>query len=126
MRYSLLKVFSKYFSVGILNTALHWLVFYLLNSTTAIGQAWSNLTAFAVAVTFSFFVNARYTFKATATTTRYLAFVSFMTVISFMTGWIADLYNSPPIFTLIVFSGISLILGFIYSRYIVFREKANE
>ncbi|ECJ9929635.1 bactoprenol-linked glucose translocase [Salmonella enterica] len=29
----------------------------------------------------------------------------------------------PPIFTLIVFSAISLICGFLYSRFIVFRNE---
>ncbi|MGO0676854.1 GtrA family protein, partial [Citrobacter werkmanii] len=37
-------------------------------------------------------------------------------------GWAADKSGMAPIVTLIVFSSISLICGFIYSKFIVFRD----
>jgi hypothetical protein len=39
-----------------------------------------------------------------------------------MTGYIADAIGAPPIVTLIAFSGFSLVAGFIYSKFIVFRD----
>ncbi|MFJ2975553.1 GtrA family protein [Kluyvera sp. NPDC087067] len=118
----MLKLFSRYVSVGVLNTALHWACFGVLFSLFGLNQAISNLVAFSVAVTFSFFVNARWTFKTKATTGRYVAFVIFMGAMAVLTGYIADSLHAPALLTLIVFSGFSLVAGFIYSKFIVFRD----
>lgn len=121
----MLKLFSKYFTVGIFNTALHWVVFAIFLYALHTNQAVANLVAFCVAVTFSFFANARFTFKAQATSARYILYIAFMGALSAGTGWIADYCGLPPLFTLITFSAISLICGFFYSKFIVFRsEKA--
>jgi MFS family permease len=37
-------------------------------------------------------------------------------------GWAADKSGLPPIITLITFSAISLVCGFIYSKFIVFKD----
>ncbi|WP_044172670.1 GtrA family protein [Phytobacter massiliensis] len=118
----MLKLFSRYVSVGVINTALHWLCFGALFHFFGANQAVSNLVAFCIAVTFSFFANARWTFKTKATSVRYIAFVVFMGILATLTGFIADAFNAPPVVTLIVFSGFSLVAGFIYSRFIVFRD----
>lgn len=117
------KQFYRYLSVGVLNTLLHWAVFTAVLTLTSAGQAVANLTAFGVAVSFSFVVNARYTFKAQATKGRYMAFVGVMGTLSLLTGWAADWLRLPPLVTLVVFSTISLMCGFIYSKYLVFREN---
>lgn len=120
-KFYMLKLFLRYASVGVLNTALHWATFSVIyfNGKT---QAVSNFSAFCIAVTFSFFVNAKWTFKSQATTVRYLLYVLFMGILAAATGWYADRASLNPIITLIVFSAISLICGFIYSKYVVFRE----
>lgn len=114
-------MFRKYFSIGILNTALHWLVFALCFAVFGITQATANLIAFLTAVTFSFFMNARFTFNKKPTGIRYLLFTIFMGILSLMIGHISDALNIYPILTLIIFSALSLILGFLYSKYIVFK-----
>lgn len=118
----LLKLFSRYVSVGVLNTAIHWVCFAIMLSLLGFNQAISNLVAFCVAVTFSFFVNAKWTFKSKATKGRYAAFVVFMGAMAALTGYVADLLHSPAIITLIAFSAFSLVAGFIYSKFIVFRD----
>lgn len=120
---SLFSLFGKYVSIGVINTAIHWLVFFLMLYGATLNQAYSNFIAFMVAVTFSFFANARFTFKAAASKQRYMFFVSFMAILSFATGFFADKFSLQPIITLIVFSLISLVLGFLYSRFVVFRER---
>jgi membrane protein implicated in regulation of membrane protease activity len=50
-----------------------------------------------------------------------MAFVVFMGVMAALTGFIADVIGAPPVVTLIAFSGFSLV-GFIYSKFIVFRD----
>ncbi|MFV9474437.1 GtrA family protein [Advenella sp. RU8] len=114
-------LFSKYLMTGVLNTLIHWGVFFLAYSVFNASQALGNFIAFCVAVSFSFFANARFTFKSNASVKRYLLFVSFMGTLSALIGWGADALGALPIITLVFFSAVSLVLGFVYSRYIVFR-----
>lgn len=86
------------------------------------GQALGNLAGFIVAVSFSFFANAKFTFKATTSTMRYMLYVGFMGALSAAVGWCAEKSGLAPIITLITFSAISLVCGFIYSKFIVFRD----
>ena len=117
----MIQLFARYFSVGVINTLLHWVVFAALVYLASTTQATANLIAFIVAVTFSFFANAKFTFKKKATGGRYVAFVGFMGVLSYLTGFIADKVNAAPIITLVAFSAISLVLGFLYSKLFVFK-----
>ncbi len=119
-RTMMIQQLSRYLSVGVLNTLLHWVVFACLLTLSAASQALANLIAFSVAVSASFFINSRFTFKAKATSSRYLAFVSFMGLLSLLTGWMADFLGLPPLVTLVAFSSISLVCGFLYSKYVVF------
>lgn len=118
----MLKLFARYSSVGIFNTMLHWLVFAILYSQD-VSQSLANLVAFAVAVSFSFFANARWTFNTEATTFRYALYVLFMGLMAAGAGTLADHAHLNPLITLIAFSGFSLFAGFIYSNFIVFRVK---
>lgn len=117
----MLKLVKRYLSVGIINTIIHWTVFIVLH-LSGINQLLANSSAFFVAVTFSFFANARWTFKAEATKIRYIIYVIFMGVMAGAVGWSADNINIKPIITLTIFSIISLIFGFLYSKFIVFRR----
>ncbi|WLI77904.1 GtrA family protein [Kosakonia sp. H02] len=118
----MLKRFTTYTSIGLLNTALHWVIFSLCVYGLHTSQALANLAGFVVAVSFSFFANARFTFKASATTGRYLMYVVFMGVLSALVGWCADKSGMQPVVTLVLFSAISLVCGFTYSKLIVFRD----
>lgn len=116
----MLTLFARYATVGVINTAVHWAAFLTFFYVLELQQVTSNLLAFCIAVTFSFVVNAKYTFKKKATGGRYLAYVVFMGVVSALVGGAADALAMPPLFTLVLFSGISLVLGFVYSKFFVF------
>ncbi len=118
----MLKQLSRYISVGLLNTLIHWCVFAIFVYGATVNQGSSNLIAFCIAVTFSFFANCRFTFKSHATLGRYLMYVVFLGALSFATGMTSDKFNFPPVVTLVSFSALSLCLGFFYSRYLVFKE----
>jgi putative flippase GtrA len=113
----------RFVSVGLLNTLIHWTTFFVLHAVMGIRQAPSNLTAFCLAVSFSFYANARYTFKRKATASRYLLFVGFMGVMSLGVGYAGDQLRLPGLITLVVFSAISLVCGFLYSKCFIFRER---
>lgn len=116
------QLLIRYGAVGIINTLLHWGVFLVLFHAGC-DQKTSNLAAFCVAVTFSFFVNAKWTFKAPPTTVRYGLYVVFMGALALGFGWMADRIELPPLVTLAAFSAMSLVLGFMYSRVVVFRQE---
>jgi len=117
----MVKLFGKYASVGVINTALHWAVFFILH-ISGLNQTVSNTFAFIAAVIFSFFVNARFTFKGEANLHRFILYTFFMGLMAALVGKTADLMHLPSLFTLIAFSSISLIIGFLWSKFIVFRE----
>ena len=119
----MLKLFSKYLTVGVLNTAIHWLVFAVCVYMFSVNQAAANFLAFASAVTVSFFAHAAFTFKSKPKVKGDFLFVTFMGIMSVMVGKVSDYYQIEPIFTLVEFSLISLICGFFYSKHIVFREE---
>ena len=114
-------MFLKYISIGILNTGLHWIFFGMSIFLLNLSQSLANLIGFSVAVTFSFFMNAKFTFNKTPTGLRYILFTIFMGFLSYTTVLIADELNLHPIITLISFSALSLILGYLYSKWIVFK-----
>nr|WP_233154340.1 GtrA family protein [Enterobacter hormaechei] len=122
MSRSVIKLFAKYTSIGVINTLIHWVVFAICIYVFHTTQALANFAGFVVAVSFSFFANARFTFKARTTTMRYMLYVGFMGTLSAAVGWEADKVSLAPIATLILFSAISLVCGFIYSKFIVFRD----
>lgn len=107
--------------VGGLNTAVHW-AFFFMAMAAGLGQAPSNVFAFSIAVTVSYFMNARFTFKARKSVTSFALFSVFLGVVAFSIGKLSDVLNLLPLFTLIAFSSISLVLGFIYSKYVVFGD----
>lgn len=119
----MLALFSRYASVGVINTLLHWSIFALVYRCLE-SQSLSNLIAFCFAVTFSFFTNARWTFRSKATGRRYAAFVIFMGLLSWLVGKLADTVALAPLLTLAGFSALSLVLGFLYSRFCVFRSES--
>ncbi|WP_346828426.1 GtrA family protein [Serratia inhibens] len=100
----------------------HWSVFAIMISN-GFSQWLSNFVAFCIAVSISFFANAKWTFERDATTIRYMMYVFFMGAMASLIGWVADKTSMPPIATLVCFSLISLICGFIYSKYVVFKDE---
>ena len=116
------KGFSRYTVIGIANTVIHWQLFFVLRTAFELSQAFSNLLAFCVAASFSFYVNAIYTFAMPASWPRYGLFMLCMGGLSLGVGWLADRWRLPGLVTVLVFSLLSLVCGFLLSRWVVFRE----
>lgn len=116
------KLFARYVSVGVINTLIHWVVFSILY-VQGQTQSLSNFLAFCFAVTFSFFANAKWTFNTQATTIRYFLYLFFMGGMASAVGFYADRIHANPVITLVIFSVISLICGFLYSKFVVFKVR---
>lgn len=119
----MLKQFFAYATVGIFNTLLHWGVFFLAYGYFEISQAYSNLLAFFVAVVFSFFVNAKWTFQVSANPGRFFRFTLLMAMLSWSVGYLAEVLGTHPLITLVTFSVISLLVGFLFAKFTVFGGK---
>lgn len=126
MTLSMKLMFLRYVLIGVLNTGLHWLIFFVGYGFLAWTQGRANLVAFFGAATFSFFMNARFTFKASATSYRYFIFMVFMATLSYGFGRAAEAWQQSPFLMLAAFSLSSLMLGFLYSRYIVFSPGSGQ
>lgn len=118
------STFIKYVLVGLINTFIHWSIMGACVYLLRLDQAISNFCGFSVAVTFSFFVNARWTFKSETSLIKYVIFTGFMGALAYGFGWVADKLVLPAILTAIAFSLFSLLCGYLYSKYIVFSAKA--
>lgn len=117
------KGFSSYTVIGIANTLLHWQLFFFLRAAFEVSQMLSNFLAFCVAASFSFYANALYTFAVPASVWRYMLFMLCMGGLSLLVGGLADRWQLPGIVTVLVFSLISLVVGFLLSKWLVFRVR---
>lgn len=116
-----LKQFLTYGGIGVINTAIHWGAFAVFYSWCMLSQSSSNLLGFLIAVTFSYVMNATFTFKKKQNIVGYIKMVIVMASISWGIGWCADQSAWHPLLTLILSSGTSLVLGFLLSKFLVFR-----
>jgi putative flippase GtrA len=114
---------SSYTVIGVANTLIHWQIFFLLSVAAGFTQAASNLAAFCVAASFSFYMNALYTFDAKASVGGYLSFMVAMGALSLGVGHAGDVWRLHGLLTVALFSALSLVLGFLFSKYVVFRER---
>ncbi|WP_332108556.1 GtrA family protein [Pseudomonas guariconensis] len=119
-----LRRFARYGVVGLANTGVHWLVFFVLHLVLGRSQALSNVLAFAGAASLSYQLNARYTFFARPGGKRYLLFLAGMGGLSLAMGAVSDWARLSPWLTLVAFSTVSLVVGYSYSRTVVFRRRA--
>lgn len=117
-----LRSFYHYGIIGIINTGIHFFVFILFTKVLHISQIFSNLIAFLVAVTFSYYANSKFTFQAKKSLTKYLLYIFCMGTLSVVIGYLGDIYKLYPVITFIIFSATSLILGFLLSKYLIFRD----
>jgi putative flippase GtrA len=117
------STFIKYVLVGILNTAIHWSAMGCCVYLLKVNQAASNFIGFSLAVTFSFFVNATWTFESKTSLKRYFLFVGFMGLLAYSFGWMGDKLSLQPLLTAAFFSAFSLVCGYLYSKFIIFSVK---
>lgn len=112
--------FSRYGLAGILNTGIHALVFGCA-TYGGVSHMVANVAAFLIASSFSFLVNARWTFASKTGWRRYILFVGLNGVLAAVSGKIADELFWTPLLTFMVFAGVSWIVGYCVSRYVVFK-----
>lgn len=118
------KGFSAQAAIGAASTLVHWQIFFVLTSATQLDQAASSFAAFCISASFSFYMNALYTFETGTSVLVYLGFIGVMGILSYGVGAVADARNLPGLATVLVFSLLNLLLGYCVFRFVLFRARA--
>ena len=121
IQFAFRSMFLNYFIVGIFNTIIHWSIFTILWVFLDATQATGNISGFLCAVTISYLLNAKFTFNRKPTGIKYCLFLCFMGSLTYILGYCGDIFSFFPFITMILSSAISLVLGFLFSKYIVFK-----
>ena len=106
--------------IGVINTAIHFAVFWCAVIAGA-SQVVGNSLGFTAAVAVSFFLNAHFTFRRTPTWQRFLRMYSSMLLVSWGFGWLGDTFNLPLFVTFIVYCIINPAIGFCVTKFFVLR-----
>lgn len=117
------KLFTKYTLIGIINTIVHWVCFFILIYQFNKTQLFANFFAFFIAVICSFVLNSLYTFNKQLKLSRFILYFFCMGAIALCTGLVADNININPWLTLCIFSMVSLFFGFLTSHFFVFYKN---
>lgn len=113
--------FLKYCLVGLVNTFVHWVTFFIMIKLFLLNQAISNFIGFIFSIVIGYFLNSIWTFKKIINFKKFFLFFFIMGGISFLIGWFGDIWNFPNFFTLIVNTFSSLIVGFFFSKFLFLR-----
>ncbi|WP_417507950.1 GtrA family protein [Marinomonas gallaica] len=116
----MIKNFSIYALIGVLNTTIHWAVFYVFYSLN-IEQSYCNLLAFMCSASFSYLANSKYNFRIKIRKNKYIYFIISMGILTYLIGLNSDFFELSPLLTLVTSSILSLFLGFIVSKFFIFR-----
>ncbi|WMN68130.1 GtrA family protein [Vibrio parahaemolyticus] len=81
------------------------------------------MVAFSIAVSCSYLLNAKFTFKAQYKPAEYAVYVLFMGFLSYLIGSFGDYLMLPSLISLITFSALSLVIGYRFSKFLFKKEK---
>lgn len=115
-----LEQFLRYSLIGVANTIIHAFVMAFAIKRMKSAIAIANSVAFVPAVTFSYFANATWTFSVSPSWPTYLLFVIFMGALAYGMGKAGDKHGMHPVVIFVAFTSLSLAVGFIYSKLVVF------
>ncbi|SOD70554.1 Putative flippase GtrA (transmembrane translocase of bactoprenol-linked glucose) [Alysiella filiformis DSM 16848] len=116
------KQFGIYSLIGILNTLIHVVVFGLLLAND-VSATWANGMAFFSTATFSYWANAKWTFQQSyQNLSSYMAFVAWMGSLAIFSGWLVDYLAWTSWLAIPFFMVLSVILGFLGAKKLVFRK----
>jgi putative flippase GtrA len=119
------KRFAAQTAIGLAGTLIHWQIFFVLTSAVQLDQSASNFAAFCIAASFSFYMNALYTFETGTSLLAYLMFMSVMGVLSYGVGVFADSRHLQGLTTVSAFSLMNLLLGYCFLRFVLYRGRQS-
>lgn len=124
--------FIKFSLVGILNTAIHFGVFYFLYSFMGLYHLLASATGFCIAVTNSYFMNKYWTFNQ-GNSNIYSEFTRFLMVslLSLLINLacmsiLVDLFSIHPPTAQLAAIMITLVVNFLGNRYWTFNSSKKD
>ncbi len=120
--------FLRFGLVGIVNTAVDFVIFVLLYRGTGLDPLLCNVIAFLVAVTNSYFLNHHWTFRRSGSTVSLIAYVRFAALNAggLVIGTLAILLLGrfmPLELAKLLAAGLTLIWNYACSRLFVFNTE---
>ena len=124
------RTFRRFAAVGVANTAIDVVLFWVLNAP--LGIVLANFVSTSAGMTFSFLVNGRHTFGAARVTLRQAVY---FLASNGATMWVLqpvlihathDLVAVPLMIAKVVALGGSVVANFLLYRYVVWPERATE
>ena len=120
LKNKLTRQFFAYCAIGVLNTVVHYAVFaatlMVINS-----QALANTFAFGVAVTVSFFLNSKITFKKKTSFFRFLKLALASGFVALIFGAMGDIFALHPTLTFVAYVLVNPVIGFLLAKFFVFK-----
>lgn len=77
---AILQQIAKFVIVGVINTAIDWILYFILDEFFHIDPLIANIFSFTVSTIYSYFASMSWVFNPTRTKTRRRLFVEFMTL----------------------------------------------
>ncbi len=123
-------MFIKFSCIGVLNTLIDYGVFFILCDILKLNMVFSNVMAYILSATNSYFLNSSFVYnEKKLTLKKYAGFLSgnvFVLIIS--TVFIAVLSKYIPVKTIskLISAPITLVLNFLFQRFILFKKSADK
>ena len=125
-----LIMFVKFSVVGAINTVLDAVVFFLMCDICGIHEIISNIAAYIISATNSYLLNSRFVYHEEKYTYKsYLKFLSantFVLVISTLSVFLFSQMVLYKITAKLISIPITVIINFIFLRFIVFKKSAER
>ena len=112
--------FACYCAVGLLNTAVSYVVFRGLLALIPL-QTIANTLGFCSGLIVSFFLNSRLTFKKTLSFARFLKLGLASGGVALIFGALGDLFSLPPTLTFVSNVLVNPAIGFLLAKHFVFK-----
>lgn len=120
--------FIKFGLVGVSNTLVNWIIFFILNSI-GVYYITSNIIAYLIATVNSYFWNSKWVFKykkeeSIRTSLKFILLNLIGLVLnSIILYLLVDLFNYNKMISLIIATGIIMIINYFINKVWVFKES---
>lgn len=125
-----LKMFIKFGCVGVVNTLIDTGVFFLLCDVAGVWELVSNIAAYLVSATNSYFMNSRFVYRADRYSfKKYLQFLAgnvFVLIVSSVSLAAFARFFAVKTIAKLITVPITVILNFAVQRFIVFKKSADK
>jgi len=125
----MLKQFAKFALVGVLNTAIHYGVFYSLYEFAGLHYLLASGIGFGLAVTNSYFCNKFWTFKSRKADVRrefakfFIVNIMSLSVNLACMATLVKLLSMDPRIAQLLTIGFTLVINFLGNKFWTFREQ---